>query len=270
MHVSYSSNIPDQTITVDGCSPVVATGYSGIATINISPIIASNNYGVHTIRYGTATDYINYRAVTLGTTNISWDKEEYAANDIANINWTISDEYWDTTYYDYKFKVYQYSDGATTLVQTTAINSANGTGTYQTTQAGIYTAALILDYKTAPNTDYWLGSDWMSVINGVTITGTAYDAFNGTPIVNATVYCAQSSNNQTVATNATGGYTCPYTMSTGQSSSFRCNKINYTSDVFTYTFTKAGTYQVDLNLLPYTGTSAPVIDGNPIWNGTAI
>ena len=226
--------------------------------------------GTITITSGAASDYITARSVVLSGTNITWSSSTYAANDLAGLNWTITSQYWDTTLYDYKFKVYEYTNGTTTLKQTTAINTANGTGSYQTTTDGVYTAALILDYKTAPNTDFWLDSDFMEVLQGIKIIGTVYDAFNRTPINASTVYCAQATTNESTSSNVTGGYTCPFTMSTGLTSTFTCNKVNYTTDVFSYTFTKPGTYYVDMNLLPYNGTSAPVVDGQPIWNGTAI
>ena len=213
--------------------------------------------GTITITSGSASDYINCRAVTLTGTNISWSAAEYAANDVANLNWTISDQYWDTTTFDYKFKVYEYANGTITLKQTTAINTANGTGTYQTTQAGIYTAALILDYKTAPNTDYWLDSDWMQVLNGASVLGYTYDSLQASPLASCNVSATQAGTTYTTTSDSSGYYHFNNTFNTGQEIKFIGNKTGYQNSYFNYTYIKPGTSQVDFSLIP-------IIYSNPV------
>ena len=227
--------------------------------------------GTITVTSGTASDYIDCKAVTLSGTNIAWNETSYSANDNAILTHSTSSQYWNSTLYDYKVKITKYNtDNTTTVAKTTTVTTANGTTTFTSASEGYFLAEFQLAMKTAPNTWYTLASNWSTWQNGIKLRGYTYDGYAGTVLPNSTVVITQGTTTNSTSSDSNGYYTCAQTWSTGVNITVNATKTNYTATNFTYAFAEPGTMQVDMTLLPYNGTSAPIVDGFPIWNGTAI
>ena len=240
-------------------------------TINSYNITNPPTSGTIVITSGTASDYIKCQAVTLSGTNLVWNNLTYTANDNAILTNTITTQYWNSAIYDYHVKITKINtDNTTTVVKTTTVTTANGTTTFTSASDGYFLAELQLAPKTAPNTWYTLASNWSTWLNGIKLKGFTYDGYAGTVLPNVTLTCTQGSSSTSTSSDSSGYYTCNTTFSTGLPITVNASKTNYTASNFTYTFSSPGTMQIDMTLLPYNGTSAPVVNGFPIWNGTAI
>jgi hypothetical protein len=240
-------------------------------SINSYNITNPPTSGTITITSGTASDYINCKAVALSGTNLAWNESTYSAGDTALLTWVTSTQYWNSTLYDYHVKITRYNtDNTTTVVKTTTVTTANGTTTFTSATEGYFLAELQLAPKTAPNTWYTLASNWSTWLNGIKLRGYTYDGYAGTILGNTTLVITQGSTSNSTSSDSSGYYTCAQTWSVGQEIVVNATKTNYTATNFSYTFSNPGTMQIDMTLLPYNGTSAPIVDGFPIWNGTAI
>lgn len=232
-HVSYSSrgSLAGATISIDGDHQVQAipqplikirdyTGNyidsaprAGIATFNITQFTAAKSYGRHTIRLttaaGTTDEEFWYQGSATTETAITYDRDIYAPQDSVQITSTIGSAYWNSGLYSYYGAIYdvntrQFRGQNWTITQETQVHSTAVSTELFPLSGEYHTLLYAVD---ASGNHILLDTDLAQIYaNKVVVSGTVWDAQQGTVLSGAAVSLAQSGMTQTQTTGSDGRF----------------------------------------------------------------
>lgn len=231
MHAKYSifGDTTGATISIDGDHQVQQLGgkqsvftysgtqYSGVISagvveFNLTQFMAGKSYGRHVIRLttsaGTTDSEFWYTGAATVDTAIKFDRGIYVPQDSIGITTSISNDHYIPGQYSYKACIYDrttgdYKENWSVTTQTSAHSTAVSTSLFPV--SGEYMALLYAIDSTGQ--EILLDTDTCQIYTDkVIVSGTVFDARQGTVMSGATVSLTQSGTTRTKTTGSDGRF----------------------------------------------------------------
>ncbi len=294
MHCSYANDDGSSTIKVAhvGTGTVYDTqtvsNYAGIVTINLTTTLFNSGapYGQYRVYIdGTsAEDYFWYKAIATSGTSVQWDDTEYTNGDTATVTFSISEGNWDADTYTYRVEIWDENLDETSSQYLPARPIATNK-TYSVAEGTTFPATGTY-YCVLTATDISSGEEILLVYDDcyvtlpgsgeVIIEGETYDATTNATLASCTVTATQlGSDHVTTSDAATGAYEIN-NLVTDWSLGVNASKTGYVGYLVAFTPYSAGTYGVDVPLVPSGGpdpgdySNATTSYYNSTTDGTAL
>lgn len=275
-YARYISNTSAKNITIKNKATGVTvyshatTGVCGLYQFNITEIFFNSGvpYGVYTVALdgSTQSQDIPYMGIVTSGTSVAWNATEYGEDDTAIMTFSIAEGYWDTDSYTYRLEVWDESlnevegwavtSRPVAATKTTTIDSDYAEGTYYCvlTATDISSSEeILMTYDTCTVDIPGSGDVW--------VVGTTYDATTNLTLVSCTVTGTQMGVDQSTTSDAgTGAYEIKNFV-TDWSVGMNASKTGYIGYLMAFTPYDAGTYTVDIPLVP-SGGPAPGSSSN--------
>lgn len=251
------------------------TYWADYLTFNVTEMLfeADAPYGLYKIYVDNdnpnCIDTFEYRSTTLSGTIVEWDDTEYVDGDTGTLSFSISETYWMTDDYTYKLVI---EDADFTDMQTWSLItrpvSAEKSVSISTTlfpASGYYYACLYAVDKSSGEEILMCYDDAYILLPGsgdVWVDGVTYDATTNLTLVSCTVTATQLGVDHSTTSDAvTGAYEITSGLVTDWSLGMNASKTGYIGYLMAFTPYEAGTYGVDIPLVP-SGGPAPGSSSN--------
>ena len=238
----------------------IYTEHYGAYTYNFTDLLMNANYmddlfGIYSLEMYRDdemlthdTFYYTYITAGIFTGTVNFNKDLYAVGELAQVSTTLTDE--DFTLYDFSVNITSIGG----IVSSHSVIEDPHSYTWDT--AGLstdyYYAQLIATNKTS-GFSFVLDWDMCKVTEKTTVTGTAYNAYNGTGLGNVSIKYFQNSYIYDDMSDASGDYDVGE-METSVLTIINASKAAYLHNNFSATFLAPGAQDVDLWLLPDAST----------------
>jgi hypothetical protein len=247
----------------------ITTKPAGFVEYNWSTMFGAESYGAYNFNlYKDTTligqDYIIYKSL-LDDSWINIEKDQYGIGDTMKVTYFLDTP--DFTPNDYYIKLY---DAGGEVKETRGIFASSGTEYFETLGYAVGMTYSLLVKDTEPATDYEDGRDLVelafdvtNMLDSVFIRGITYNAETGVPLPNVSINFTQEDNQYNTTSDANGTY--EFTYKTGSGDILTNETVEFVTDVlieanaskplwwhenFSFTPLVAGTYDIDLYLLP--------------------
>ncbi len=187
---------------------------------------------------------------------VAFDRDDYAVNDVAHVNWEVqTGDYWDTSHYTYRASLNDIYG-----VEKYGITLTERTGTFDytfvsTDDPGVYHAQITATPNTGGNA-FWLAVDYAELSSYVNFNGWVNNAQNQTVISGANVSMTQDGTTCNTLSAADGNYTCSG-FSTGATWYVNATAMGFRQYTFNTTPLAAKGVALNISLVP----DAPTITG---------
>ena len=227
-------------------------GLQGNISYNIDDILidAGAPYGMYEMELvgpsGGILDTTWFYYIATGA-DIQWDRETYSAGDDAVLSTTVSAGYWDTSTYSYEGRIY---DLYGTLKDSWTISSITDTETVSLLgyDTGDYVAAIVAT-TISGGTEYWMDYDTATITDKVNILGHTVNAYSGGVVPLASVSFIQGGTFHNSVSAADGSFS-ETGLLWGSEIGVNATKTGFNFTPFKFTPPAAGTYTLNLSLLP--------------------
>ena len=224
-------------------------GWAGNNTYTIQDVFIGTSapYGYYALRLkegGSTLDSSYFWYLASGAT-IAWDKDIYGIGDVATITTDVSSGYWDTSTYAYTGKII---DLYGVTQDTWTINSQTMDHTVDLTSypVGDYYAVIV---ASSGGTDYYMAFDIATINDKVNILGHTVNAYTGGVVPLASVSFIRGGTFHNSVSSAAGSFS-ETGLLWGLEIGVNATKTDFNFTPFKFTPPAAGTYTLNLSLLP--------------------
>lgn len=249
--------------------------YRNIVTMPISNFLnmATIADGQYSIGFANSAK-LEYFWVMSNGASISYDKATYNLDDTAILSYTISPSYYQTSTYDYSYKlvdIYGATKGSGLIDQSGTVNVVLSDATYD---PGVLYAEIIATKK-SDHTESIMAFNAATLQEYMIFQGYVLDAETTAPISLANISVTQAALYSNVLSGVNGNYTTTGTFLTGGALTINATKSGYKR--YNYTFTPRLSKRININItlqslnttsvgLAVNGVAREALYGRPIEN----
>ena len=244
---------------------------TGNVSYNLTTMLFSSAapYGIYVqdLFKGTSLEDTTMFMYTSSGATITWDKDEYGIGDTATITTDVSPGYWDSSTYTYTGKIIDLY-GVTHDTWSITSQTMDHTVDLTSYPVGDYYAVIV---ATAGGTDYYMAFDIASITDKVNILGHTVNAYTGGVVPLTHVSFIQGGVFHNSVSAADGSYN-ETGLLWGNEIGINATKTDFNFTAFAFTPPAAGTYTLNLSLLPDYIPNSTAIAGIVYddWSHTAV